>query len=133
MDRAPSVKNRIRVLVADDDGDFLSALRALIDRQPELAVVGAAADGAEAVDLAERLGPDAVVLDVHMPRLDGVSAAAQLRRNHPSLCLIALTGDEAPTLHEAVRRAGADDVLLKSQLVDGLLERLARARHRPPD
>lgn len=78
------MKNRIRVLVADDDGDFLSALRALIDRQPELAVVGAAADGAEAVDLAERLGPDAVVLDVHMPRLDGVSAAAQLRRNHPA-------------------------------------------------
>ena len=133
MDRAPSVNNRIRVLVADDDSTFLSSLQALIDRQPELAVVGAAADGAEAVELAGRLSPDAVVLDVHMPRLDGVSAAAQLRRKSPSLCLIALTGDDSPALHEAVRRAGADEVLLKSQLVDGLLERLATARHRPED
>jgi DNA-binding NarL/FixJ family response regulator len=100
----------------------------LIDRQPELMVIGAAADGLEAIELAEALDPDAVVIDLHMPRLDGVSAAARLRRDHPSLCLIALTGDEAPALHEAVREAGADDVLLKSELVEGLLDRLAAAR-----
>ena len=65
-----------------------------------------------------------------MPLLDGVSAAARLRRDHPSLCLIALTGDEAPALHRAVREAGADEVLLKSELVEGLLDRLATARAR---
>jgi DNA-binding NarL/FixJ family response regulator len=119
---------QIRVLIADDDRAFLDSLRDLIDRQPELAVVGAAMDGLEAIELADDLDPDAVVIDLHMPLLDGVSAAARLRRDHPNLCLIALTGDEAPALHRAVREAGADEVLLKSTLVEGLLERLATAR-----
>jgi DNA-binding NarL/FixJ family response regulator len=128
VDHAPSENDRIRVLVADDDRAFLRSLQELIDRQPELAVIGAAADGLEAIELAANLHPDAVVLDLHMPRLDGVSAATRLRRDHPSLCLIALTGDEAPALHRAVREAGADEVLLKSELVEGLLERLAEVR-----
>ena len=120
----------IRVLIADDDNAFLESLQALIDRQPELAVVGRAADGLEAIELAEALSPDAVVLDLHMPLLDGVTAAARLRRDHPNLCLIALTGDDAPALHRAVREAGADEVLLKDELVGGLLDRLGAARER---
>src|ERR671939_872292 len=128
MDPVPSGESPIRVLIADDDPDFLRSLQELIDQQPELSVIGAAADGLEAIELTDRLDPDAVVLDLHMPLLDGVSAAARLRRDHPSLCLIALTGDDAPELHAAVREAGADEVLLKSRLVEGLLERLATAR-----
>ena len=128
MDNASSDDHRIRVLIADDDGGFLRSLHDLIDRQPELCVIGMAADGLEAIELAEHLDPDAVVLDVHLPLLDGVTAAARLRRDHPNLCLIALTGDEAPALHRAIREAGADEVLLKSELVEGLLERLASAR-----
>jgi DNA-binding NarL/FixJ family response regulator len=120
--------NSIRVLVADDDRPFLSSLRQLIDQQPELEVVATAVDGVQAVELAEQLDPDAVVLDVHMPLLDGVSATARLRRDHPSICLIALTGDHAPTVHEAVVEAGADDVLLKSEILDALLERLRGVR-----
>ncbi|HEY7019376.1 MAG TPA: response regulator transcription factor [Gaiellaceae bacterium] len=128
MTRPSSGERRIRVLIADDDQPFLHALQELIDQQPELSVVGAAGDGLEAIELADELDPDAIVLDLHMPLLDGVSAAARLRRDHPHLCLIALTGDEAPALHSAVREAGADEVLLKSQLVDGLLERLTTLR-----
>jgi len=101
--------NSIRVLVADDDRPFLSSLRQLIDQQPELEVVATAVDG------------------VHMPLLDGVSATARLRRHDPSICLIALTGDDAPTL-EAVVEAGADDVLLKSEILDALLEGLTGVR-----
>ncbi|HSC51575.1 MAG TPA: response regulator transcription factor [Gaiellaceae bacterium] len=128
MNLPPSDDSRIRVLIADDDRPFLESLRELIDRQPELTVIGAAADGLEAIELTDQLDPDAVVLDLHMPLLDGVSAASRLRRDHPHLCLIALTGDDAPELHRAVREAGADEVLVKSQLVEGLLERLARVR-----
>jgi DNA-binding NarL/FixJ family response regulator len=118
----------IRVLIADDDPPFLDSLRDLIERQPELSVVGSAADGLQAIELADALDPDAVVIDLHMPLLDGVSAAARLRRDHPNVCLIALTGDEAPALHRAVREAGADEVLLKDELVGVLIERLAAAR-----
>ena len=130
MNQSPSEVTHIRVLIADDDGVFLRSLHALIDRQPELAVVGTALDGLEANELADDLDPDAVVIDLHMPLLDGVTAAARLRRDHPNLCLIALTGDDAPALHRAVREAGADEVLLKSELIGGLVERLAAARTR---
>ena len=82
-------------------------------------MIGAAENGLEAIELAERLEPDAVVLDLHMPLLDGVTATARLRRDHPSVCLIALTGDDAPALHRAVREAGADEVLLKRRAARG--------------
>ena len=118
----------IRVLLADDDEAFLEHLRALIEHQRDLTVVGTATNGLVAIELVDELGPDAAVLDLHMPLLDGVSACARLRRDHPSLCLVALTGDEAPELHRAARESGADDVLLKSQLVDSLLDRLTAAR-----
>jgi DNA-binding NarL/FixJ family response regulator len=118
----------IRVLLADDDEPFLEALSPLIERQPELAVVGTALDGLAAIELADELSPDAVVIDLHMPRLDGVTAVARLRRDHPSMCVIALTGDEHPALHRAVTEAGADAVLVKDQFVDVLVDRLAAAR-----
>jgi two-component system, chemotaxis family, protein-glutamate methylesterase/glutaminase len=118
----------IRVLLADDDEPFLEALSPLIERQPELAVVGTALDGLAAIELADELSPDAVVIDLHMPRLDGVSAVARLRRDHPSMCVIALTGDEHPALHRAVTEAGADAVLVKDEFVDVLVDRLAAAR-----
>jgi DNA-binding NarL/FixJ family response regulator len=118
----------IRVLLADDDADFVESLRELIDRQPELEVVGAVGNGLEAIERTDELEPDAVVIDLHMPLLDGVTAIARLRNDHPSLCLIALTGDDAPRLHKAVKEAGADGVLLKSELVHGLVDRLAEAR-----
>ena len=118
----------IRVVLADDDEAFLASLRELIDHQRELSVVGTATDGLAAIELVDELAPDAAVLDLHMPLLDGVSTVARLRLDHPHLCLIALTGDEAPALHRAARDSGADDVLLKNELVDGLLARLTAAR-----
>jgi DNA-binding NarL/FixJ family response regulator len=123
-----TAQGAIQVLLADDDEAFLEHLRNLIEGQRELSVVGTATNGLAAIELVDELGPDAAVLDLHMPLLDGVSACARLRRDHPSLCLIALTGDTAPELHRAARDSGADDVLLKSQLVDGLLDRLTAAR-----
>jgi len=118
----------IRVLVADDDPSFRSSVCDLIERQPGLDVVATAADGLRAIELADDLDPDAVVIDVHMPLLDGVSAAARLRHDHPNLCLIALTGDQEPALHNAVLEAGADEVLLKNELLDALVERLKTLR-----
>jgi DNA-binding NarL/FixJ family response regulator len=120
--------NSIRVLIADDDHSFLVSLRELIDHQPELEVVATAVDGLQAIELAEILNPDAVIIDVHMPLLDGVSTAARLRHDHPSICLIALTGDDAPALHRAVLEAGADEVLLKNEILGALVERLTGAR-----
>jgi DNA-binding NarL/FixJ family response regulator len=121
----PAPNGVIRVLLADDDARFLESIRVLIDGQPELHVVGEALDGLQAIELADELQPDAAVLDLHMPQLDGVTAVARLRQDHPNLCLIALTGDSSEPLHQAAREAGADAVLLKGELIEGLFERLA--------
>ena len=120
--------SQLRVLLADDDASFLESLKPLIENQPELTVVGFAENGLHAIELADELVPDAVVIDLHMPLLDGVTAVARLRKDHPHLCLIALTGDPDTQLHEAVREAGADAVLQKGELVETLFERLAAVR-----
>ena len=118
----------VRVLLVDDDREFLESLRPLIEQQPALTVAGTAANGLDAIELADELEPDAVVIDLHMPVVDGVTAVARLRKDHPNLCLIALTGDPAPELHEAVGEAGADAVLMKGDLVDSLVQRLRAVR-----
>ena len=118
----------IKVLLADDDELFLDSLQALIDRQPELDVIATARNGLEAIELAEAVRPDAAVLDLHMPLLDGVSALARLRRDHPHLCLIVLTGDSDPAIHRAATEAGADGVLEKHEMTRALVDRLAQAR-----
>lgn len=123
MDEGP-----INVLLADDDEGFLASLRELVDRQPELHVVAVARNGIEAIEYAEEHEPDAAVIDLHMPLLDGVTAIARLRQDHASLCLIALTGDDDTNLHRAVRRAGADAVLEKSEMVGMLIDRLTKVR-----
>jgi DNA-binding NarL/FixJ family response regulator len=118
----------IKVLLADDGERFLVSLRELIDPQPELSVVAAARDGAEAIELTVRLEPDAAVVDLHMPQSNGAPTVAQLRRNHPALCLIVLTGDSDARAHRAATEAGADAVLQKHEIALALLERLAAAR-----
>jgi CheY-like chemotaxis protein len=123
-----TIEGVVRVLLADDDEDFLVSLRELIEAQRELSVVATVTNGLAAIELVDEVAPDAVVLDLHMPLLDGVTAMARLRRDHPHLCLIALTGDEAPELHSAAKDSGADDVLVKNAFVDGLLGRLTAAK-----
>jgi DNA-binding NarL/FixJ family response regulator len=118
----------IRVLLADDDRRYAAALRLLIEEQPELTVVALAYDGQETLDLADQLDPDAVVVDLHMPNMDGVTAIRKLREEHPHICLIALTGDESTAMHDRATDAGADDVLVKGQMLEALVERLRGAR-----
>jgi DNA-binding NarL/FixJ family response regulator len=114
----------IRIVLADDDEGFLESLRALVEEHPSLSVEATATDGQRATELVRELEPDALVIDLHMPRLDGVAAIGQIRAKYPTLCLIALTGDESRDIHQAVAEAGGDAVLLKSEMVENLAERL---------
>jgi two-component system, NarL family, response regulator DesR len=120
-------ERRITVVLVDDDRSFVESLRGMVD-EPRLAVVGVAVDGLEALELVDELAPEAVVIDLHMPRLDGVSALARMRQDHPRLCLIAITADAAPELHRAAEEAGADAVLMKDELPDELSDRIIAGR-----
>lgn len=125
---AQATEQRIRVLLVDDDAGYLEALRELVESQPELTVAGVASDGIEAIERATQLAPDAAVIDLHLPQLDGIATIARLRQDHPSLCLIALTGDPDSALHHAAVEAGADGILEKSEMLEGLVERLSAGR-----
>jgi DNA-binding NarL/FixJ family response regulator len=103
-----------RVLIADDHALVRSGLRKVIDAQPDLEVVGEATDGAEAAELAVRLEADLVILDVSMPRLTGIQAAAELQRRRPEAKTLMLSmHDSEQFLFEALK-AGASGYVLKS-------------------
>jgi DNA-binding NarL/FixJ family response regulator len=120
-------ERRIEVLLVDDDELFVESLRTLVDDQPSLSVAGTAVNGLEAIELVEELAPAAVVIDVHMPLLDGVTTVARMRRDHPALCLIVMTADGKEELHQAVSEAGADAVLMKDDLAARLHHEITSA------
>jgi DNA-binding NarL/FixJ family response regulator len=120
-------ERRIEVLLVDDNALFAESLRAFVDDHPKLCVTGIAANGLEAIELVEQLAPAAVVIDLHMPLLDGVTAVARMRNDHPALCLIVMTADGRQELHDAVSEAGADAVLMKNDLQGRLREEITTA------
>jgi DNA-binding NarL/FixJ family response regulator len=114
----------ISVLIADDQRLVRSGLRAIIESEPGLAVVGEAADGAEAVEAVRRLRPDIALMDIRMPRLDGVAATRALCSGpgpHPTRILMLTTFNFDDYVAEALR-AGASGFLLKDGTADQLLE-----------
>jgi len=113
----------IRVLLADDHAFFRSGFRAAIDTQPDLECVAEAADGREAVAEAERLRPDVAVLDIRMPKLDGLAAATLLlgpRVGGGTRVLLLTTYDDDEYVHRALQ-IGASGFLLKSLPTEELL------------
>jgi DNA-binding NarL/FixJ family response regulator len=112
----------IRVLVADDEALLRSAFSMLIDAQDDLEVVGEAADGQQAVELAASLNPDVVVMDVRMPGMDGIQATRRIvhDRDAGPRVLILTTFDLDEYVFEALR-AGASGFALKSRRPEELL------------
>lgn len=103
----------IRVLIADDHSVVLEGLRMFLERDPELTVVGEAADGAEAVRLAQHLRPDVVLMDLLMPVMDGIAAISVIRKQLPETEVIALTSVLESTTVVGAVKAGAIGYLLK--------------------
>jgi NarL family two-component system response regulator LiaR len=102
----------IRVLIADDHAVVRQGLRAFLELQDEIEVVAEAADGEEALDAVQRLAPDVVLMDLVMPRLDGIEAIRRLRERAPAARVIVLTSFGDERVLPAIR-AGAAGYLLK--------------------
>lgn len=118
----------IRVLLVDDDALVRSGLKMILGGAPDLEVVAEAGDGLEALDLVGRLRPDLVLMDVRMPRLDGVSATQQLLNTHgEDVRVVVLTTFDTDDLVMRALQAGASGFLLKDTSPERLVEAVRTA------
>ena len=103
----------VRVLVVDDQGLVRAGFRSILEREPDLEVVGEAADGVEALDLLSRTEVDVVLMDVRMPRLDGIATTRLVVQRHPEVKVVVLTTYDLDEYLLEALRAGASGFLLK--------------------
>jgi DNA-binding NarL/FixJ family response regulator len=114
-------KAKLRILLADDHNIVRSGLRALIDAQADMEVVGEAADGQAVCQQAVELHPDVVVMDVTMPGTGGAEATARIARDQPTTRVLALTVHEDRGYLQQLLQAGASGYLLKRAAADDLI------------
>jgi two-component system, NarL family, response regulator NreC len=114
----------IRILIADDHGVLRAGLRALLSAEPDLEVVGEAADGHEILSLASELRPEVVLLDISMPGLSGIEVTRRLKEILPDVRVLILTFHEDESLLQEAIRAGAAGYIVKraaeSELIDAI-------------
>jgi PAS domain S-box-containing protein len=118
---AKEERGRLRVLLADDHKIVREGLRSLLSDEPDIEIVGEAAHGREAVDLALRLKPDVVIMDVSMPLIDGDIATQRIRSHLPKTRVIALSTYNEPETIEKMYKAGAEGYVLKTASSEELL------------
>jgi DNA-binding NarL/FixJ family response regulator len=109
------------VLIADDQALVRDGFAMILSAQPDLTVVGAAADGAEAIQMARELRPDVVMMDIRMPNVDGIEATAAICRDTDAKVLVLTTFDVDEYVYDALR-AGASGFLLKDIRRDELVD-----------
>lgn len=122
-------RRRIKTIVADDSETFLEVLCEVLDLEDDVEVVAAASDGVEAIEAAVRLKPALVLMDVHMPGLDGLSAASLLAEMAPAPIVVLMSSEDSPELRKTCQRADAFAFVHKTflqqqfpEIVDRILE-----------
>jgi two-component system response regulator NreC len=121
--------NKIRVLIADDHSIVRAGIRSLLEGYPDIEVVGEAGSGWEAIELAVRLEPDVVLMDVAMGDLSGLEATQEIKERSPQVNVLALTMHDREEYFFAMLKAGALGYVLKESEPDELLAAI-RAVHR---
>jgi DNA-binding NarL/FixJ family response regulator len=130
VEAATKLPNPIRVLIADDHRLFAQALEAILATDERIEIAGHARDGREAVDLASKLDPDVILMDIAMPAMDGFQATRVIRKDDPNACVLMLTGSNSRTDVDRARKAGAAGYVTKdriaAELIDAIVEVVSR-------
>ena len=107
------MKNKLRILIAEDHETVREGLKLIVTAQDDLEVVGEAGDGRAAIEMASRLQPDIVLMDISMPELNGLLAAAKLKRINPDIKILTLTRHTDTAYLNELLRAGVSGYVLK--------------------
>jgi len=122
----------VRVLVVDDHALFAEALMLTLGIDDRIEVVGSASSGFEAVSLAEALRPDVVLMDVHMPSMDGIEATRRVRNVSPGSRVVMVTAARSPEVAYHALAAGAERCLTKDTPAVSLIDAILDVPRRPP-
>ena len=121
--------HRIRILLAEDHKVVREGTRRLLESQEDFEVVGEASDGVEAIELAKKYKPEIIIMDVSMPRLNGIEATKQIKAIYPNMVVLVLTGYDDDEYVFALLEAGAAGYLLKEssgqELIDAIRQVMA--------
>ncbi len=117
--------SRRRVLIVDDNPKVRQELRTLLSLAGDIEIVGEAANGQEAVQLAEMLRPEVILMDLEMPVMDGYQAAQRIKAAHPTCRVVALTVYGDPASRARAAAAGADLFLVKGVSVESLVQAIS--------
>jgi DNA-binding NarL/FixJ family response regulator len=117
----PNLERSIRVLIVDDEAPFTEMVRALLEVEQGIEVVGAAADGEQAVKLALQLAPDVIVMDISMPVMNGLDATREIREQDPTASVLILTGSLNTAEVDKARTVGAAGYLTKDRIAGELV------------
>jgi DNA-binding NarL/FixJ family response regulator len=118
---------RVRVLLVEDMTLVREGFRSLLDNFPNLEVVGEAGNGEDALQKAGTLKPTIVLMDVNMPKMDGVTATRLIKQNHPQIAVVGLTADAPEYVRYSMLKVGAFEVVMKGQAVSELYSVIQRA------
>ncbi len=111
----------VRTLIVDDNAGFRRGVKILLAYEPDIVVIGEAADGQEAILKARELKPDLVLMDVRMPGISGIDATRQLKEEIPELKVIVLTIFDLEEYREAAMASGANGYVAKKSLIEELV------------
>lgn len=114
-------EERITVLLVDDHQMFRNSLRTIIEDQDDITVIGEAGNGEEAVRLSQKNSPDIILMDVNMPRMDGIEATKKITSNMPNICIIGISLHDSREIKQHMRNAGASAYLTKSKAYKSLV------------
>ena len=110
----------MKLLIVDDDALIRKSLSINLSRENDITVVGTASDGAEALQMAEKLKPDILLMDIRMPGVDGIAATRLIKQRHPDIRIMMLTTfDDRPNIQQALS-AGADGYLVKTDKISDI-------------
>jgi len=111
-----------RVLLVDDHAMVRQGLRAVLEAYPDLFIVGEAADGEEAVSMTRKRAPDVIIMDINMPRMNGVEATRRIKKERPETVIIAVSVNDTPEVRESMQKAGVSAFVSKEEASERLYE-----------
>ena len=122
-----AIAKRIRVLIVDDHEMVRDSLRSVLNGYPNLEFVGEAGDGEAAIQMVTRLQPSVVIMDINLPKIDGIAATRYIKTHHPEVAVIGLSLIVQSYSEHAMKKAGAFEVVDKEKIMTELYGAMQRA------